>query len=487
MKRFAVEGLPPLLLFGVALVVRLSQHHGALLYPDGYQYLLMARGLSEHLQPTTVLGPGGDTFAPSPDAAVKPFFPFLVAGVHVFGASWLDAARLVTSVAGALSVVAIALLVSKLSGSKLAGLGAGLLLLASPSVGFWSGFSGPDPLAQALALAAALAFSYRQPRLGGVLSGLAIATRPELVIVGIAATLVSFRQEASRRALLRAAPVAIVVAVLVFVLSRTSITSGDSRLLWLSPFLLATAALVAIAPAVLVRYATIVVLVGAAVVFVTADGPHEILRADWPLLVLGAGGVLALAADQCRSSVATYVLGVAFLLGAIYFAKNPSLARYFSLLLPAAAVLAGVAIASIPDRARPLALGAIALAVVFGFLHPVQGSRNYDMFRMVAARIAPSADPAPLVTAAPDAYGFWLPKQAVRDMRPGARGTVLLDAAQRLYAPGLTARGKVVGRISADIAFSRPNGDIDANPAVLVEGRVVIAHRDLWRGLSAAP
>jgi hypothetical protein len=486
-KRYVVESLPPFLLFGVALVVRLSQHHAALLYPDGYQYLLMARGLSEHLQPTTVLGPGGDTFGPSPDAAVKPLFPLLVAGVHVFGASWLDAARLVTSVAGAASVVALALLVSRLSGSKLAGLGGGLLLLASPSVGFWSGFSGPDPLAQALVLAAALAFAYRQPRVGGALSGLAIATRPELVIVGIAAALVSLRQEGSRGAMRRAAPVAAVVAVFVFVLSRTSITYGDWRLLWLSPFLFAVAAVIAFAPAVLVRYATMVGLVAAAIVFVTANGPREILHADWPVLALGAGGVLVLVADPRRRSVAIYVLGIAFLLGTIYFAKNPSLARYFSLLLPAAAVLAGVATVSIPERARPLAFGAMAFAVLFGALHPVPGRRNYDMFRMVAARIAPSSESAPLVTAAPDAYGFWLPKQAVRDMRPGARGTVLLDAAQRLYAPGLTARGKVVARISADIAFSRPNGDIDADPAVLVEGRVVISRRDAWRGLSAAP
>ncbi|HSI97275.1 MAG TPA: hypothetical protein VK926_02850, partial [Gaiellaceae bacterium] len=59
-------------LFAVSFGVRWSQHHAALLYPDGYQYLLMARGLSENLEPTTTLGPSGDPFVPSPDAAVKP-------------------------------------------------------------------------------------------------------------------------------------------------------------------------------------------------------------------------------------------------------------------------------------------------------------------------------------------------------------------------------------------------------------------------------
>ena len=62
----------------------------------------------------------------------------------------------------------------------MAGLVAGLVVLASPSLGFWSGFSGPDPLAQALALTAALAFVHGRSRLGGVFLGLAVATRPEI-------------------------------------------------------------------------------------------------------------------------------------------------------------------------------------------------------------------------------------------------------------------------------------------------------------------
>jgi len=88
--------------------------------------------------------------------------------------------------------------------------------------------------------------------------------------------------------------------------------------------------------------------------------------------------------------------------------KNPSLERYFSLLLPLAALLVGIAVAALPQRARPLALGAVALAVAAGFLHPVPGSRDYDMFSVVAKRVAPTLDSSALVTAAPapTASGF---------------------------------------------------------------------------------
>ena len=157
----------------MALVVRLDQHHSALLYPDGYQYLLMARGIGEHFQPTTVLGPGGDAFVPNADAAVKPLFPLVVAAVHAVGMSWLDAATLVTVVAGAWAVTAVALLVRRLSGSTAAGLAAGALVLASPSVAFWSGFSGPDPLA------VALVFSPRSPSsTGGHVLGASLRGSP---------------------------------------------------------------------------------------------------------------------------------------------------------------------------------------------------------------------------------------------------------------------------------------------------------------------
>jgi hypothetical protein len=58
-------------------------------------------------------------------------------------------------------------------------------------------------------------------------------------------------------------------------------------------------------------------------------------------------------------------------------------------------------------------------------------------------------------------------------MRTGVHGAVLLDATQRLYEPRLTAKGRAVARVSDDIAFARPDLEIDAGPAVLVVGRVI--------------
>jgi hypothetical protein len=474
-RRALVDCLPPLLLFVVALGVRLGQHHTALLYPDGYQYLLMARGISEHLQPTTVLGPGGETFTPNADAALKPFFPLLVAAVHAVGLSWLEAARIVTVTASAVTVTALGLVVSKLTGSRLAGLAAGVLLLAAPSVGFWSGFSGPDPVAEALVLSATLAFLDRRPGVGGILTGLAIATRPEIAVVALAAALVSLRSPTARRDLTRGAPVAVVTAALVFLVLQTPFAVQDWRLVWLSPLLLVPVLLVAWAPESVVR---VLALAGAgAITFAlfAQAGPQEVWHSDWPLLVLGGVSVAILLRDERGTRVATLALGVVLLLGVVYMLKNPSLDRYFSLLVPVAALLAGLSAASLPASLKPPALVAIGLVALAGFAHPVPGSRDYDVFATVARQVAPTLDAAgaPLLTAAPDAYGFWLPAHPVRRMQPGARGAVLLDAAQRSYEPDLAARGTVLARVSDEIAFTRTNGEIDANPAVLIEGEVV--------------
>ena len=474
-RRTLLGAVPTLLLFALAVGVRLGQHHTALLYPDGYQYLLMARGISEHLQPTTVLGPGGETFSPNADAAMKPFFPFLVAAVHTLGLSWLEAARVVTVTAGAITVTALALVVTKLTGSRLGGLAAGVLLLAAPSVGFWSGFSGPDPVAAALVLMAILAFLHDRPRVGGVLVGLAIATRPEIALVALAAALVSLRSPSARRAVARAAPVAIAIAAILFLVLRTPVTVQDWRFVWFAPVFLAAALLVAWTPRSLAR---VLAIAGAGAVgfsLVTQAGPQGIWHSDWPLLVLGAVSLTLLLRNDDGTTVATVALGAVILLGAVYVLKNPTLDRYFSLLVPAAALLAGVAAATLPRSARPPAFAAIGLVAFVGFLHPIPGSRDYDVFAIVAREVAPAldADPAPLLTAAPDAYGFWLPAHSVRRMRPGARGAVLLDAAQRSYEPRLAAQGRVLRRVSDEIAFTRTNGDIDAEPAVLVAGEVV--------------
>jgi hypothetical protein len=474
---FAV--LVTLALFPVALAVRLAQHHASLLYPDGYQYLLMARGIGEHLQPTTVLGPGGDAFVPNADAAVKPLFPLAVAAVHALGVSWLDAATLVTVVAGAWVVTVVALLVRALTGSTVAGLAAGTLVLASPSIAFWTGFSGPDPLAVALILSAALAFTHRRARLGGVLTGLAVAARPEMVLLALAAGLLALRDERGRAEVRRAAPAALVTGSLVFALLRTPVAVTDWKLASLLPIGLIALALVMRAPPQVLRYGAVASLGVVAVVVLERPGPSTLWQEDRPLLILAAVALVVLLHDRERSPAALVVLGGVLLLGAVYLVKNPALGRYFALLLPAAALLAGLAVAALPGRFRAAGIAAVAVVAALGLLHPVPGSRDYDMFPVVAGGLESRLETGhePLVTAAPDAYGFWLPEHGVKRMRPGVRGAVLLDAAQRLYEPQLTADGTVVARVHGALAFARPDLEIDAEPAILVAGRVVASGR----------
>jgi hypothetical protein len=95
-----------------------------------------------------------------------------------------------------------------------------------------------------------------------------------------------------------------------------------------------------------------------------------------------------------------------------------------------------------------------------------------DTFATLAGPLS-RAPAGTLVSAAPDAYGYLLPDRAQRTLRAGARGLILLDAAQRAYAPGLTACGTVVATLAAPAGFTRPDGTLDAAPAVLVHGEAV--------------
>jgi hypothetical protein len=473
-----LKALAATALFAFALFIRLIEHHAGLLYPDGYQYLLMARGISEHFRPTTVLGLGGDLFVPNPDAAAKPFFPLVIAEVQALGVPWLEAARVVTATAGAATVLGVALLAARMSRSALAGGAAGLLVLASPGLSFWSGYSGPDSLAQALALGAALAFAYRRPRLGGILTGLAVATRPELVVVAAAGAIVAMRGNESRRAVKRGAAATALTLVCVFASLRPPLALPGLRLIVIGVVLVALVALVTTIRHVRIP-ATALAAVALGLVGIgsrAAPGLAQLWHDDWPLLGLAAGALALLSRDHVLRPIVLRISGIAVLLGAVYFVKNPALERYFVLEIPLAALLVGLALVTIPRPARTLAVGAIALAVVGGFLRPIPGNHDRDMFSAVARRLSTTLSPGDsLLTAAPDAYGFWLPRQRVRAMRSGARGVILLDAAQRSYAPRLTGRGRLVARFEGEFAFSRPDGAIDPGSASLVDGTVVSA------------
>ncbi len=295
------------LVFGVAVVVRALQPHGALLYPDGYQYQLMARGIAEHGRPIVQLGPGGDTWIPSAEAALKPLYPLLVAVLHLLGPSLATAATLVALVASAAVVTLAAALADRLGGSWIA---AAALCLASPAIGFWSGFSGPDALAQALALSAALAVLSNRERLGGVLWGLGVVARPEVVLLALALPLVRRRRvEALTCGLLT------IAAVLLIVRPPIAIPAGGG------------------------------IGHGGAIV--------PLLRSDWPLLLLAALGL--------RKSP-WLALGLLPLVALV--AKNGESARYLTEMLPVAAIAASML------GARAL-VGAAALALATSAPVPV--------------------------------------------------------------------------------------------------------------------
>ena len=325
----------------------------SLLYPDGYQYLLMARGIGEHLQPTTVLGPGGDMFVPNADAAVKPLFPIAVAVVHALGVLVARCCpMLVTVAAGAWVVTAVALLVRAQRIDR-RWTGSGHARPREPERRVLERLLGSRSARSALVLSAALAFVDRRARLGGVLMGLAIAARPEIVLLALAAGVLALRNERDRALLRRAAPATLLTATLVFAVLRTPVAVPDWRLVSLVPAALIALALVMRAPPELLRYAGIASLPLVALVVLDRPGPSTLWVDDRPLLLVAAVALLILLCDRGRSSGALVVLAAVLLLGAVYLVKNPALGRYFALLLPAAAIVAGLAVAAVPRRVRP--------------------------------------------------------------------------------------------------------------------------------------
>jgi len=205
-----------------------------------------------------------------------------------------------------------------------------------------------------------------------------------------------------------------------------------------------------------------------------APGIARLWHDDWPLLALAAAVMPAALVDPRRRRAALLVLGAGALLASVYWTKNPDLERYPALLLPLAAVLAAIGAAALPGRSRALSLAATVTVLAISALHiQPTGNSSEDMFAALSAQLdrqVPTSQP--LVSAAPDAYGFWLPGRPVRAMRPGEHGAILLDAAQRAYEPQLSAQGRVLARLKDEIGFVRPDGLRDAEPAILVAGRV---------------
>lgn len=396
----------------LAVVTRAFQARGALLYPDGYQYLLMAKGIAAHGRPIVTLGHGGDTWLPSADASVKPLFPTLVALVHLLGLPLRTAAEAVTVAASSAVCVLVGSLVARLTGSAVAALAAGVLCVASPALGHWVAFSGPDPLAQALALGAALAFLNHRLGLAGVLAGLCVTARPEYVLLALPLCLLSVRFTS---------------AALVSV----------------------AAVLAAVRPPLALNTAS------AAVEGAMPRGFTGVLRSDWPIVILGVAGLVC---APRRHALALVTAGLG--LSVAYLLKNPGSARYFTALVPLACVAAGYVVVRKPGPVLAAAAATLALAL------PREAGPPSDAFSPVAAQLPGRTV---LYTAAPDAYGLILARP-VRFLRPGVRGVILLDGAQRTYEPQIVVRGRVLRRIASRVGFVRPDGKLDDEPIALVRG-----------------
>jgi len=455
------------------VALRTAGLHDGLLYPDGYQYLLMARGIAEHLEPVILLSAGGDAFAPNPDAAVKPLFPALVALASLLGVSPLDAARAITVLAGAAVPVLTGLLALRLGAGRWAAVVAALLCALSPTLVYWSGYTGPDPLAQTLALGAALALLHRYPLAGGALAALCVLTRVDYAIAAFAALAAALVVRSLRGEAVRAGASGVVVSAVLLGLIRPPVelpppdaVVGALGLAALSAVLLVSAGRVGGMWAGCIAVSSV-----APLALLDGGAWASVATQDWPLLVVAlAGLVLCLRASGPRA-IALRIVALSLPLAVLYWVKNPGLARYLAQLVPELALVAALGLGTLHRARLPVAAG-IAAAVAAGVITSSQPAVGTDAFQELAATLE-RAPAGALVTVAPDAYGFLLPERPIRAMRAGAEGLVIVDGAARAYAPDLTVEGKLLRRIPVITGFLRPDGVVDRDPALLYRGRVV--------------
>jgi hypothetical protein len=461
--------------------LRLHEAEPGLLYPDGYQYLLMAKGIAAHGRPLLTLGPHGDTLLPSADAATKPLYPAVVALFHALGLTWFTAARALSALAAACTVVLTGLLGRRLAGSWLAAAVAASACLASRELSFWSGFSGPDALGQALALGSALAFLDRRPRLGGLLAALAILARPELALVALAAACVGLARKELRPPTRRAASAGALSLLALLGVLRPPLEEPPFATVVLAVLL---AALAGAAFLILTREgpritASMIVGVLAAIAFIAplstgAEGIRQWARNDWTLLLAGLIGFsLAVRAPRLRPALHVTLLAGALLVS-VYGLKNPSSDRYMSLLTPLVALLASFATTTTrsPLHRRVVVLGVVGL-IAITLAVPRLPPHAPDGFPTVAGQLEALQLPRlPFVTAAPDAYGVLLPRQSFVVARPGARGLIIADGAQRAYSPSLHLEGRTLATLDPGAGFVRPDGAIDRQPVRILLGTI---------------
>lgn len=442
-------------LVGTGVGARLVTARGTLLYPDGYQYLLMARGIAAHLRPVIQLGRGGDFFVPSADAAAKPLYPAMIALLHTVGFGWRSGATVVSSVSGGVAVALAGLVAARLTGSRTAGALTSALFLVSPGAREWSAYAVPDSLAQALALGAVLAVLDRRFRIGGVLAGLALLARPELGLLLLASAAASTLRAVHRPAALRIVTAGAITAALGLAVLRPPLQLSLHIALAATGVALVGASVLA-PPRWAVAGGVLAVIIAGALAPAIA---HLAVGPELPLVLLALGGLVTATTRACASLAIP-----AGALSLLYAWKNPGSGRYAADLVPLAAIAAGFVVTAVPYRR--VAIAVATGAAVVGALVSAGPLPARDPFATIASELPRSN--TPLVTAAADAYGFLLYPRPVRWLRPGARGVVLVDGASRAYEPGAVVHGRVVARLAAGSGFLRPDGRLDHRPAFLV-------------------
>lgn len=466
----------------IALAVwRYRERQPGLLVPDGYQYLLMARGIGEHLRPITQLGPEGAQWLPNTDASWKPLFPALVATGDALGLTPLGAAQLIVAVCGALLVVASGAIVWLYGRSLWATSMTVVLVALSPSVRHWQAFVGPDALAPALALSGAALALAGQPVACGLLVGLAAGARPEwgivAVVVIVAAGLGRAHLRAAQRAL--AAATASYAALLLALRPPLEITASRLTLGLVAASILALVlgALLAQRAGPRTRRALGVaagIALAGAVAFASADdrlhGLVSLLRDD-PWLALAA---LAVAAGILRpASRQISLLGALAiaLLAVAYLVKNPGSERYLSQLVAPAAIICGIVVSDLPRLRPALAAGSIALAVIASLLAPAH-LRGQDPLLPIAEALPHTA--SVLIVGQPEGLSFYRPDLSLVPYATEARGLIVSDPISRDYSPTVVD-GSLVKTIPLDFAVRRRDGSVDSSGISITRGRLIAA------------
>jgi 4-amino-4-deoxy-L-arabinose transferase-like glycosyltransferase len=474
------------MLSALALVLRLHNLSPYKVYPDSYQSLLVASNLMHAHRLTARLGTGGMLYPPL-FAWTRPLYPLLIAlTATLLGASLAAAGQIVAVIASLLSIIAAYLLVKVMLRSQVAGFIAAILLAISYNATVWSGFILTEPLA-ILTLALALWQLWRRRArpdawgtggdlATGLLLALAILARYENAIVLLPAMLWVAPRLAPKRAVTVAATALIITGLTLLILHPFAAGSGQlwPQLVHYLPIVCAGLSLLLAGIAAqlaglagLPRWrwylgtgAATLLVVGALALAINHQlylGLWEFSAHDPLLTILALIGLTAMLVQRRTQAAGAFILTTATLLGAIYYASNPTMDRYLAHLLPLLAVPAAYAVLRIivlPYRFTATGLviaGAIAqIVITWTGLHHTDGGVWFQAgYEQTAAnQVAPLVTSQDLIlSATPEPYrlettaavqGIPAAGAGPLTIAPPAGRTVILvdDASLRQTNPG---------------------------------------------------